>query len=173
MINVAGNTNRSFMFPAPLATAYSYYSDAKRIFAYLPYITLVQDYENDCFQVLYERLELGQYLIQIFANVQFVLQAEQRTLLVRPFAGGELVKTKAGLISSTAQGYFSSQSVFQQVENETRIEYRLALQATLPTPLGLRLMPERMVDGIADRITNWRIREIAEGFIDRSIAAFG
>jgi hypothetical protein len=114
---------------------------------------------------------LGLYRIRIFADVQTLLE-NGRVLHVRPLDRQPPVHPEAGAQSATTQGYFTSQSIFHDAGSQTRIEYKLQLRADLPTPLGLRIMPGLVVGGIARSITNMRIREIVEGFIDRSIDAF-
>ena len=172
MIIVVGTTRRSFLFPADLAAAYSYYSDPQHVFKHLPYISVTRDYGHNRFQVVYDQMELITYRIRIFANVEFVRDEVGQVLSVRPFEGGERVKARAELNASAAMGIFSSRSVFYQENDQTRIEYSLQLEAALPTPLDLLFMPGSMVNTIAERITHSRIREIAAGFIDRSIEAF-
>jgi hypothetical protein len=54
--------------------------------------------------------------------------------------------------------------------NQTRIDYKLRLQADLPRPLNMRLMPGRAINSIAKTITNRRIQEIASHFISSSIS---
>jgi hypothetical protein len=171
MIKVTGSADRSFTFPGELPVAYAYYADVGRVLSYLPHICLVQAYGPDSFRLLYSTTELGTYHIRIFADVQTTL-GEGWVVRVRPLEGVRPVKTQAGLRSSTTQGYFSSQSVFQDNGDKTQIKYSLQLQADLPTPLGFRLMPGAMVDRIARSITNMRIREIADGFVERSTHAF-
>ena len=50
-------------------------------------------------------------------------------------------------------------------------EVEVELQADLPTPSGLRFVPGRVLDKIANNITNGRVDEIINGFIAQSIAA--
>jgi hypothetical protein len=171
MIQVAGTARRSFLFPADLAVAYAYYGDVARLLNYLPHISLVRAYGPDRFRLLYNSTELSAYQIRIFADVQTTLD-EGWVLQVRPLNGIAPVKALAGLHSSSGQGFFSSRSVFREAGDQTRIEYRLQLQAKLPSPLGLRFMPGAMVNRIARSITNMRMREIAEGFIERTVDAF-
>ncbi len=171
MIQVVGSACQQFTFPAELPIAYAYYGDVARLLNYLPHICTVRAYGPDRFRLLYNTIELGTYHIRIFADVQTTLDTGW-TLRVRPLTGFAPVREEAGLSSSTAQGYFTSRSLFQEAGSETAIEYSLQLRAKLPTPLGLRFMPGLMVDRIARSITNTRIREIADGFVERSIAAF-
>ena len=42
----------------------------------------------------------------------------------------------------------------------------------MPTPTALRFVPGMMVNRIAKSITSMRIREITEGFVERSVSAF-
>jgi hypothetical protein len=171
MIKLSGSTRRSFLFPADLPLAYAYYGDVGRLLNYLPHICLVRSYGPDRFRLLYNSTELGTYHVRIFADVQTTLD-EKSVLRVHPLNGIPPVDAQAGLNSTSAQGYFASTSVFTHAGDETRIEYSLELRAELPRPLGLRLMPGSMVRGIARSIAGMRIREISEGFIERTIDAF-
>jgi hypothetical protein len=172
MIRVAGSYHRSFTFPAELPLAFTYYGDLGRILPYLPHIFLVQAYRYDRFRMLYSTIELGMYHIRIFCDLEAQLDEKERALIIRPLGGAAPVKRTATVKSATAHGRFSSKSVFHPVDKKTSIEYSLQLKADLPTPYGLRFMPGSMVNRIADNITRWRIREIAEGFIERSIDAY-
>ena len=171
MIEVLGSARRSFIFPASLPLAYAYYGDVGRVLNYLPHICLVRAYGPDRFRLSYNTTELGAYHIHILADVQTIL-AEGRRIRIHPLAGIPPVQSEAGLNSATAQGYFESESIFYEAGDQTRIEYSLKLQAELPSPLGLRFLPGIVIDSIAQSITRMRIREIAEGFIERSVSAF-
>ena len=172
MIKVSGSVRRSFTIPAELPVAFAYYSDLGRILNYLPHILLVRAYQYDQFRMLYSTVELGAYRIRIFCDLQARLDEKERALNVTSLEIEPPVKSAAGIRDTTAQGAFSSKSLFFAEGDATRIEYSLDLRANLPTPLGLRLMPSYFVNRIADNITRWRIREIADGFIDRSIDAY-
>jgi hypothetical protein len=171
MIKVVGSARRSFVFPAELPVAYAFYGDVGRLLNYLPHICMVRAYESDRFRMLYNTTELGTYHIRIYADVQTTLE-KGWVIRVHPLDGIAPVESKAGVNSSTAQGYFFSQSVFYDDGPQTRIEYSLQLRGELPTPVALRFMPGAMVDRIARSITNMRIREITEGFIKQSTSAF-
>jgi hypothetical protein len=171
MIRITGSALRTFTFAGELPMAYAYYADVGRVLSYLPHIFLVRAYGPDQFRLLYSTTELGTYHVRIFADVQTTLE-KGWIVRVRPMEGIPPVKTEATLGSTTTQGYFSSQSIFSDSGAETRIKYALQLKADLPTPLGLRLMPGMMVDRIAKSITNMRIREIADGFVERTTDAF-
>jgi hypothetical protein len=171
MIKVSGSARRSFTFPGELPLAYAFYGDVARLLNYLPHIYMVRAYGPDRFRLLYDTTELGAYHIRIFADVQTTLD-KGWVIRVHPLEGIAPIEARAGINSSTAQGYFSSQSVFQDDGDCTRIEYSLQLQASLPTPTALRFMPGAMVGRIARSITSMRIREITEGFVERSVSAF-
>lgn len=170
-IKIIGSARRSFLFPAELPMAYAYYGDVGRLLNFLPHICLVQAYGPDRFRLLYSTTELGTYHVRIVADVQTTLE-KGWVLRVHPLDGISPVKSQMGINSVMTQGHFSSRSVFRDRGHQTRIEYSLQLQAELPTPLGLRLMPGMMLNSIARSITKTRIREIAEGFVERSVAAF-
>ena len=170
-IKVGGSADCSFLFPGKLPVAYAYYADVGRLFSYLPHICLVQAYGPDRFQLLYSSTELGIYHIRIFVDVQATLE-EGRVVQIRPLNGVASVQAWADFHSATAQGYFASRSVFHDEGDKTRIEYHLELHADLPTPKALRFVPGAMVTRITRSITNQHIREISDGFIERSTDAF-
>lgn len=172
MIKIEGSVRRSFTFPADLPLAFAYYSDLSRLLPYLPHISLVRVYSYNQFRVLYDSTELGAYHIRVFCDVQAQLDGENKILHVNPSTIAPPVETSADAQSTTAQGYFSSRTVFLDRGARTRIEYSLQLRANLPPPLGLRLVPGMMVNRIARNITGRRMRETLEGFIERSIDAF-
>ena len=172
MIHVSGNARQSFLFPADFSTAYAFYSNPNHIFKHLPYVSVTREYGRNQFQVVYEKMELINYRVRIYANVEFILDETAQVLTVSPFAGGEVVNAKATLSAVRAMGEFSSQSVFLTERAQTHVEYSLQLEANLPTPVGLSFMPGNIIDTIAERITHSRIREIADGFIAHSIADF-
>ncbi len=151
--------------------AYAYYADVSRLLSYLPHIMLVRAYDPDRFRLLYHATELGLYHIRIFADVQTTLD-KGWVLRVHPLNGIPPVSNQAGIHSSTAQGIFQSRSAFHEEGDQTRIEYSLQLQASLPSPLGLRFVPGTVVQHMAGSITRLRIREIVDGFIERSTDAF-
>jgi hypothetical protein len=171
MIQVAGSARRTFVFPGELPLAYAYYADVGRLLGHLPHICLVRAYGPDRFRLLYRSTELGLYQIRLFADVRTTLE-EGWVVRVHPMEGVPPVETQAGIHSTSAQGYFSSQSVFHDEGKQTRIEYSLQLRGDLPNPQGLRLMPGMVVNRIARRITKMRIHEIADGFVKRSSDAF-
>jgi hypothetical protein len=171
MIKVAGSARRSFIFPGELPLAYAYYADVGRLLSYLPHICLVRAYGPDRFRLLYSSIELGLYHVRLFADVQTILE-EGWVVRVRPLEDFPPVEAEVGIHATSAQGYFSSQSVFHNEGDHTRIEYSLQLHGALPTPQGLRLMPGMVVGRVAQRIIQMRIREIVDGFVERTSDAF-
>jgi hypothetical protein len=172
MISIAGSTDRQFIFPSDLPSATAYYRDVDRILTYLPHIQLVARYGPDQFRALYQTIELGVYRVRIYCDMQIHFDETTHTLHVDPLYGPTPVKQSVSVQSLTAQGFFTSRSIFHARDHAAEIDYRLQLKASLPKPLGLRLIPDAVINQIADSIVDWRIDEIAEGFIDRSIKEY-
>jgi hypothetical protein len=171
MIEVVGSSRRSFVFPATLPTAYSYYADVGRLLSYLPHVCLVHAYGPDRFRLRYNATELGVYRICIYADVQTTLEDEW-AVRIHPLSPPSPVQAQADALSCVAYGYFSSHSEFHAEEDQTRIKYSLKLHARLPAPLALRIMPGKALNRIARGITQMRIHETSDGFIERSVDAF-
>lgn len=172
MIDVVGSAKLSFMFPAPRETAYQYYQDMGRVVQHLPHIHLISILDDETFRLMYDTVELGAYRIRILCDVQAELDETRQLLRFNPVAKSPHIEMKAGFKSATARGYYASNSYFVSEGEQTRIEYELDLQAELPTPLALRVVPGGVLNRISYNITNWRIDEIAGGFIENSIAHF-
>jgi hypothetical protein len=172
MITITGTTRQTFGFPADSATASSFYRDFSRILRYLPHIHLIKAYGPDQFRVMYHTLELSVYRVRIYCDLQVWYDEVAQTLHVAPLLNKPPVKSEATVHSLTAQGYFTSQSIFRPHGDHSLVDYQLSLEARLPKPFGLMLMPDRVIEQIASNITEWRIHEIAGGFIKRSVQEY-
>lgn len=172
MITLNGSTHRQFAFPDTLAAATRYYRNFDAIFDFLPHISLVQKHGPNTFRALYHTIELGVYRVKIYCDLHVHFDEASQTLTVTPWTGLVPVKQSVSVQALVAQGQFSSRSVFTAHGDETQIEYSLQLRAALPKPFGLSLVPDAVMNQITHSIADWRIHEIAGGFIDRSIAAY-
>ena len=169
-MKIAGQAHRTFSVPTDLATTHTYYSDFAQVITHVPHIRLVRAYGPHQFRVMYHTTELGVYRVRIYCDLQVTFHSAQQTLDVAPLVGIEPARSRVTVNSLTAQGTYSSQSIFRTSGDYTQIEYQLELAAELPKPLGLSLIPDPMLEQIAQHITDWRIDEIAQGFIDRTTA---
>lgn len=172
MIKITGSTHQNFAFPADVAIASAFYTDFSLILNYLPHIQLLKAYGNNQFRVMYHTIELNVYRVRLVCDLQVNYDAAAQTLHVTPLLNKPPVKSEATVQSLTAQGYFTSQSIFRANGEHCMVDYRLSLEARLPKPFGLMLMPDRVTQQIAQNITEWRIHEIANGFIKRSVKEF-
>ncbi len=172
MIAIQGAVHRSFTFPADLPAAHAYFSDFRRLLNLLPHIRLVKTHGPDQFRVLYHTVEIGVYDVRLYCDLQARLDRARSVLRVGPLSGIAPVKPRVTLTSLTAQGVYQSTSSFLDGGASTQVEYHLELHARLPKPIGLNLMSDRALERIAHSIVMWRIHEIADGFIERSIDDF-
>jgi hypothetical protein len=172
MIKIAAKARFSFMFPANRETAFEFYSDMTRMAAYLQHIELVNTLSNVQHRLYYNTVELGTYHIHVYCDVRMDLNRNDHTMSIVPVENLPPIETAVTINATTTRGFYSSETLFYEAGDETRIEYTLSLEAKPPRPKGMRFMPSRMVDTIANNITNHRMREIAEYFIESSIADF-
>ena len=172
MIKIAGTTRQTFGFPADITTASCFYRDFSRILHFLPHIQLVKAYGPDQFRVMYHTMELSLYRVRIYCDLQVSYDEASRTLHVMPLLDKQPIRSEATVHSLTAQGYFTSQSIFRARDDFSVVDYGLSLEARLPKPLGLMLMPDKVIEQIASNITDWRIHEIAGGFIKQSVQEY-
>lgn len=173
MIEIKARTSRTFTFPASVPQALEFFSNFRRITEFLTHISLVREFEDSRYRLLYSTVELSTYEIHIFADVATTTDWRAQTITVLPTTGIKPVKSKARLRSLRASGSYSSQSFFRKAgERESEIEYVMELGAVLPRPPGLSLVPTALITSIADNITHHRMEEIIDGFIARSIQAY-
>ena len=171
-IKIDGFTRRSFIFPAGLERAFAYYSDLDRIFTWLPHISVIEKYSKDVYRLQYSTMEMGVIRVRIICDIQATLDNETHLLRLLPLERPDQIELNFGLHSIQTQGFYSSESRFTTAGDHTRIDYSLRIQASLPTPMATLYMPSSIRNSVASRITTWRIAEIAEGFIERSINRF-
>jgi hypothetical protein len=173
MLKVAGSAGLSFVFPARRPLAFAFYSDMERLVSYLPHIDLLYEERDYEYRMRYQSTELGSYHLSIFCDVRMELPPGNRVIRLVSLENLPPIETKLTVNSTTGRGFFSSEAYFHdEGPDQTRIEYKLNLGANLPRPLGMRFMPGRVVDSVANGITNRRLREIIEGFLEGSVADF-
>jgi hypothetical protein len=171
-IVINGSTRRSFIFPADLRTSMAYFYNTGRILQYLPHISMLQAYSPTCYRMMYHTTELGVYKVRITCDLEVSLDEEEQVLRFTSLEGYAPVEVEAGWNSISAQGIYTSESRFHDEGEHTRIVYSLRLQAELPVPLAALVLLPSVRDRIANSITTWRMREIADGFIERSILEY-
>ncbi|MCA9948167.1 MAG: hypothetical protein KDE48_00845 [Anaerolineales bacterium] len=172
MIKLQGATKREFHFPAEPGIAIRFFSDFQRIAIFLPHITVATVYTPNALRMHYRSVEMGAYTINLFADVQSVIDSENGIIHILPLKGKTPVPSEATLNTSSCYGDFASKAIFMDAGDESFIEYHLKLGAQLPRPRGLRMMPGRVVNRIAKSISEGRVREIADGFMVNALAAF-
>jgi hypothetical protein len=171
-IVINGSVRRSFIFPGSSQNAIEFFQNYPQIFDLLPHISLVNQNGKNQFRLKYDTIELGLYHVEIFCEVEAKLDPANQTLYFLPAQIDKKVKAQAGLYSLSGQGIYTSQSKFVVHGQDTAVFYQLELSAQLPTPWGLRLMPELIRNRVAASITQHRIVEIADAFIERAIYHF-
>jgi hypothetical protein len=174
MLDITGSIKRAFVFPAAPKVSLTYYSDLSRVAEFLPHISLIHAYTHNQIRMLYETVELGAYTIQIYSDLESKVDWQKMVLNVYPISidSAPPIQAETSMRQATGSGLFAIDSEFFDLGSQTRIEYTIRLKAELERPLGMRLMPKRVVKRIAQSITDERVKEIADGFIKHSVAAF-
>ncbi|MCA9960785.1 MAG: hypothetical protein KC443_17215, partial [Anaerolineales bacterium] len=156
MIKIASSVKISFMFPADWQTAFAYYSDIPRLVEHLQYIDLVpiDTMPENEYRLCYHTVELGRYHIHVYCDIRVELDREEHTIRLLAVNSFPPVETNVTLNSTSTRGYYSSEGKFLAAgEDETRIEYVLQMKANPPRPKGMRLVPGKIVDSVAQNIT--------------------
>ena len=129
----------------------------------------VHVYEDPCVDV-YKRQA---YTINIYCDLELTVDVVNKVIRIDPLAGCTPVEGDATLNATTGYGFYTSTARLTPAEDDgTNIDYRFQFQSKLQRPRGLRMMPRRIVDRIAQSISLGRVEEIADGFMESATEAF-
>ncbi|MFN2116163.1 MAG: hypothetical protein ACK2T1_00595 [Candidatus Promineifilaceae bacterium] len=172
MIKLDGAAQREFKFAADANTAMRYFGVLSQMIQHLPHIDIVEEYSATQVRIRYSTLELGAYTINIITDLESEVDWDNLSITIRPLTGKALVKGAATLNETTGYGHFISVAYLEDMGDETFIDYRLKIAASLPRPRGLRMMPGRVVNRIANSISQGRVNEIIDGFMANAVESF-
>lgn len=172
MITLNGAIQRKFFFPSDPLTAMIYFSDLSRVVYFLPHISVVETYASDKVRIRYQTVELGAYTINIICDLELKVDADHFVIQIDPLDGCAPVEADATLNATIGYGYYTSTARLTPEDGGTAIDYQFRFQSKLPRPRGLRMMPKRIIDRIAQSISLGRVEEIAEGFMSSATEAF-
>ena len=173
MITLNGTVHRQFFFPADPLTSMVYFSDLSRATFHLPHITLVETYTDNRVRIRYQTVEIGAYTINIYCDLELTVDVANKIIRIDPLAGCATVENNSTLNATTGYGFYTSTARLTPAEDDgTNIDYQFHFQSKLERPRGLRMMPRRIVDRIAQSISLGRVEEIADGFMESATEAF-
>lgn len=174
MITLNGSVQRQFYFAADTLTSLIYFSELRRVAFHLPHITVVDTYDENRVRIRFQTVELGAYTINIYCDLELTVDVPGNVIYIKPLAGCPPVEGEATLNATTGYGFFTSTARLTPGEDDsTNIDYRFKFESKLQRPRGLRMMPRRIVDRIAQSISMGRVGEIADGFMENASDAFG
>lgn len=174
MIKISGTINRTFIFPAPVQDTLTYFSEITQVALFMPHIQLVHEYTPNQIRVLYETVELGVYTFRIFSDLEGSIDRKNHTISVLPvrIPTAVPIQQSASSRETTGHGLFAIQAQLFDLQTQTRLEATLRLQASLERPRAMSLMPNRVVNRLAQSITDHRIKEMSDGFIRTAVDRF-
>jgi hypothetical protein len=172
MITLNGKIHRQFYFPADPYTSLIYFSELSRVTPLLPHITVIENYTSEKVRIRYQTVELGAYTINIICDLVSTVDVEKMEISIGPLSGCQEVKSESTLNATTGYGYYASHAKLYEEEDGTGIDYDFQFKAELQRPRGLRMVPKRVVDRIAQGISSERVEEIVEGFVENAYDAF-
>ncbi len=174
MITLNGSVQRHFYFAADPLTSLIYFSQLDRIAHHLPHIGVVDSYDENRVRIRFQTVELGAYTITIYCDLELTVDVPGNAIYIRPLDGCPPVPDEATLNATTGYGFFTNTARLTPGEDDsTNIDYRFQFESRLERPRGLRMMPKRIVDRIAQSISMGRVGEIADGFMENATDAFG
>lgn len=168
VISVLVTAKKEFSLPADLAATTAYFRDFSRTLADLPHLTLVSRHGPSRYRILYTAAEAGVYRVALYCDLQVRFDEFDRSIRVTPLGGIPPVPPSAAVGSLVGQGRFSSLSFLRSVGSRTDVDYSVQIEAELPKPVELGLVPDRMVERLVERVVRRRLREITDAFALRA-----
>lgn len=170
MISIAVSIRRTFTLPVDLVAARRQFRHFRRVLRYLPDIRLVRTYARDQYRILYSATHAGVYRVDLYSDVRAWFDQADDALCVTPLQGIAPVASRVTPASLTGQGEYSSRLSLRAAGACTDASYEVQINAALPKPAGLRLVPNAAVRLLLQRAVQRRVREITDAFIQRSTA---
>jgi hypothetical protein len=106
-----------------------------RLVSYIRHIEIDRTFSDYEYRLYYHSLELGTNHFHVYCDVRLDCPPGHHIVRIVPIENLPAIKPKSTLNTTTARGYYSSEATFHDMGNQTRIEYKLSLQADLPLPL--------------------------------------
>ena len=170
-ISIAVSARRVFTLAADLPAARAQFRNFRQTLRYLPALRLVKTHAPDQYRILYSAAQAGVYRVNLYSDIQARFDEAEDTFYVTPLNGFPAAASKATLVSLTGQGDYSSRLRLSTAGERTNAEYEVRIRATLPKPVGLKLIPDAAVRLLIERVVRRRVQEIADEFIRRSAEA--
>jgi hypothetical protein len=169
MIKIAVSARRVFALPADLAASRAHFRDFRQTLQCLPDLCLVKTYAPDQYRILYSATHAGVYRVDLYSDIWARFDDAEDALCVTPLQGIPPAASKVTLGSLTGQGVYSSRLILRSAGERTNAKYEVQITATLPKPVGLKLIPNQAVRLFVEGVVRRRIQEITDAFIQGSI----
>lgn len=170
MITISGATKLTFTLPTDIDTAFTYFADLRRVIGFLPRIQFVEAFGDNFLRLCYANRELNAYDVKIYCDALTEIDYANYVIRISPQSGPKPIKPQTTFHAVATMGTYQSESYFFAEGARTRLEYHIQLHAELPKPWALKMVPDTFMNSIAGNISRHRIHEIADGFIERSLA---
>jgi len=169
VISIAMAAQRTFTFPADLATTTAYFRAFKKTIQSTPYLHLVKTYARNKYRILYSATEASVYRVAFFCDIQLAYDETRRLLRVTPLTGIPPVPTRLTFDAVTGQGDYWSQSVFQPAGARTRVRNGIKIMTRLPKRPEMVLVPDLVVKRLVEGLMKRRMQEIMDAMIAGAI----
>lgn len=163
------SAQRAFTLPIDLAAARAHFRDFRQTLQYLPDLCLVKIYAPDQYRILYSAVHAGVYRVDLYSDIRVQHDETGDVFRVSPLRGIAPAAPKVTLGSLTGQGNYSSRLSLRAAGACTSARYDVRITATLPKPMGLKLVPDAAVRLFVERVVRRRVQEISDSFMQRSI----
>lgn len=170
MLHISVSNHRKFEIACDVATVEKHFSDFERMVEDLPDLKIVRAWGPKQYRIRYKSNTNKVYTVNLISDVQARFDPVSHALLVSPLRGHPSVSAKATLRSLTGQGDYTSRLVFHSKKGGTVVDYDLSIDASIPKPVRLSLVPDSVARILIQAVVKYRVQEIADLFVNRTVS---
>ena len=158
-IDLGGQANHLFHFPAPVATAYDYFCDVPAVFRLLPDALDCYAYGHDRYRLIVGATDgHGHNMAAVFD-----LEAHHEpgyAIKLLPSDDGPAYDLD-GMIFG---GLLMAEAIFQPSRSGSMVDYHVEIDLSIPVPSVLRLMPTQFLQSLGERTMEYKMTQMLKGF---------
>jgi hypothetical protein len=139
--------------------------DFDRVLEDLPALNVTNVWGPHQYRIAYSAVIAGVYQVDLLSDVQVRLDTDNHVLAVSPLHGCPAVAAQATLRSLTGQGLYTSTMALQNKNGRTAVTYDVGINATIPKPVRLSLVPDLIARNAVQAVVKHRLDDITNLFI--------
>ena len=168
LLNITVSIHRKFKIACSLLGVEAHFRNFERMLEDLPALKVSGVWGPNQYRIGYSSKFAGVYQVDLFSDVQAQFDPADHVLAVFPLRGLPSVAAQVTRKSLTGQGEYASRLVFHAQKGCTIADYDLTINAGLPKPVHLNLVPDSLARIAVQAVVKSRVETITKLFVVRT-----